>query len=103
MSTAQPAYIDGLPTQSRCVPPWTCGFGSCCANASCAKTISVFDKGACLLGKAGRAIFYAQWERANPPLHRWLRTQCQALARQLRSEGQPWLLQSEPESETVWD
>lgn len=23
------------------------------------------DKGACLLSKAGRAIFYAQWERAN--------------------------------------
>lgn len=61
------------------------------------------DKGACLLGKAGRAIFYADWERANPPLQRWLRTQCQQLARQLRHEGEPWLLETPSENDTTWD
>jgi len=49
------------------------------------------DKGACLLGKAGRAIYYAELERANPPWRRWLRSQTQALARRLREVGLLWL------------
>jgi len=47
--------------------------------------------GACLLGKAGRAIFYANWERASKPLRRWLRLQTRHLARQLRNQGMAWL------------
>jgi CRISPR-associated protein Cas1 len=45
------------------------------------------DKGACLLGKAGRGRFYADWEGAAPPLRRWLRRRCAALAAALRDEG----------------
>jgi CRISPR-associated protein Cas1 len=45
------------------------------------------DKGACLLGKAGRGRFYAEWERAAPPLRRWLRRRCASLAAALRDEG----------------
>jgi CRISPR-associated protein Cas1 len=61
------------------------------------------DGGACLLGKAGRAVFYDRWERANAPLRRWLRVQCQALARTLRSEGLPWLHQDDAQGESAWD
>ena len=49
------------------------------------------DKGACLLGKAGRAIYYAEWEKHSAPWQRWLRGQCQALARALRAQGEIWL------------
>lgn len=49
------------------------------------------DKGACLLGKAGRGHFYAGWERFAPAPRRWLRQACNRLARQLRAEGEPWL------------
>ena len=49
------------------------------------------DKGACLLGKAGRGHFYANWERFAPVPRRWLRQNCARLARQLRAEGEPWL------------
>jgi CRISPR-associated protein Cas1 len=45
------------------------------------------DKGACLLGKAGRAVFYAHWSREVKPLSRWLRQRCAALARSLRGQG----------------
>lgn len=45
------------------------------------------DKGACLLGKAGRAVFYAQWSREVKPLRRWLRQRCAVLVRQLRGQG----------------
>jgi CRISPR-associated protein Cas1 len=45
------------------------------------------DKGACLLGKAGRQGFYAAWAVAVKPLRRWLRLRCAALARSLREEG----------------
>jgi CRISPR-associated protein Cas1 len=42
------------------------------------------DRGACLLGKAGRAHFYARFEEfATVPRAR-LRRQCRALARVLR-------------------
>lgn len=45
------------------------------------------DRGACLLGKAGRAAFYACWARDVKPLRRWLRRACATLARSLREEG----------------
>lgn len=47
--------------------------------------------GACMLGKAGRAVFYATWERASKPLRRWLRQQTRQLARQLRTQGMVWM------------
>lgn len=49
------------------------------------------DKGACLLGKAGRGHFYAAWERFAPLPRRWLRLRCATLARALRHEGEPWM------------
>ena len=58
------------------------------------------DKGACLLGKAGRAIFYAAWERQNPPWQRWLRTQTRMLARGLRQQGEAWLVPNDEDNES---
>lgn len=49
------------------------------------------DRGACLLGKAGRQAFYAAWERDAKPWRRWLRRAAAHLARGLRSEGLGWL------------
>jgi CRISPR-associated protein Cas1 len=49
------------------------------------------DKGACLLGKAGRGHFYAAWEGFAALPRRWLRQRCAMLARELRREGEPWL------------
>jgi CRISPR-associated protein Cas1 len=46
------------------------------------------DKGACLLGKAGRSAFYESWERFAPLPRRALRRQCAALARALRARGE---------------
>ncbi len=57
------------------------------------------DKGACLLGKAGRAIFYAAWERQNAPWQRWLRTQARLLARGLRQQGEAWLAPNDEDDE----
>jgi len=45
------------------------------------------DRGACLLGKAGRGIFYAAWADAAQPWRRWLRGVAGGVARQLRSAG----------------
>lgn len=42
------------------------------------------DKGACLLGKAGRNAFYREHENAAGPLRRALRRSAQTLARRLR-------------------
>lgn len=56
------------------------------------------SQGACLLGKAGRAVFYASWERDSKPLRRWLRLQTQHLARQLRTQGMAWL-QADPDDD----
>lgn len=53
------------------------------------------DKGACLLGKTGRGHFYGAWERFAPLPRRWLRHACARLARQLRTEGEPWLEHSD--------
>lgn len=57
------------------------------------------DKGACLLGKAGRAIYYAEWERNSSPWRRYLRVQCQTLARSLRDQGLIWLAHPDAEDE----
>ena len=57
------------------------------------------DKGACLLGKAGRSIFYAAWESAAPPWQRWLRAHARQLAAALRSEGEPWLERADKNDE----
>jgi len=57
------------------------------------------DKGACLLGKTGRAIYYAEWERASAHWRRWLRSQCQTLARTLRQQGEIWLTHPDGDDE----
>jgi CRISPR-associated protein Cas1 len=57
------------------------------------------DKGACLLGKAGRGYFYAGWEQFAPLPRRWLRQRCARLARELRSEGEAWLTPFDDEEE----
>ena len=53
------------------------------------------DKGACLLGKAGRQHFYSSWQTSAPPWGRWLRTQTRQLAATLRHNGQAWLVNLE--------
>ena len=58
------------------------------------------DKGACLLGKAGRAIYYAEWEKSSAPWQRYLRSQCQTLARSLRTQGLTWLAHPDEDDET---
>lgn len=59
------------------------------------------DKGACLLGKAGRAIYYAEFEKNAAPWRRWLRGQTQALARNLRQVGELWLADADEDDEPV--
>jgi CRISPR-associated protein Cas1 len=58
------------------------------------------DKGACVLGKAGRAIYYAAWEKQNKPWQRWLRGQTRLLARTLRQQGEVWLVNDEEDEAT---
>jgi CRISPR-associated protein Cas1 len=57
------------------------------------------DKGACLLGKAGRQLFYAAFETQSPPWRRYLRAATQRLAAQLRQQGEPWLTHPDDQSE----
>lgn len=57
------------------------------------------DRGACLLGKAGRGIFYAAWAGAAAPWRRWLRLSAASLARQLRSSGNLLLAAMDDESD----
>lgn len=57
------------------------------------------DKGACLLGKAGRQIFYTSWQASTPAWGRWLRKHTQQLARQLRTDGQAWLAPTDDHDE----
>jgi len=57
------------------------------------------DKGACLLGKAGRATYYAEWEKSSATWRRYLRLQCQNLARSLREQGTVWLAQPDEDDE----
>lgn len=54
------------------------------------------DRGACLLGKAGRATFYATWQAGVRPARRWLRLTTRHLARSLRTEGMAWV-EADPE------
>lgn len=61
------------------------------------------DKGACLMGKAGRSVFYAQWIARSKLWQRWLRLQCQPLARSLRHQGSEWLNKNAMEDEYQWD
>lgn len=56
------------------------------------------DKGACLLGKAGREGFYAAYESFAALPRRWLRRQCASLAGTLRAQGDELM---EP-PETAW-
>ena len=58
------------------------------------------DKGACVLGKAGRAIYYATWEQHHKPWQRWLRGQTRLLARNLRQQGEVWLVNDEEDEAT---
>ena len=53
------------------------------------------DKGACLLGKAGREAFYAGWEKQSAAWRRWLRARAHRLAAHLRADGLQWLEQDE--------
>ncbi|MBI3935966.1 MAG: CRISPR-associated endonuclease Cas1 [Betaproteobacteria bacterium] len=55
------------------------------------------DKGACLLGKAGREAFYSSYESFAMLPRRWLRRQCAALAGALREKGEPLLDEAETE------
>ncbi|MCC7083019.1 MAG: CRISPR-associated endonuclease Cas1 [Burkholderiales bacterium] len=55
------------------------------------------EKGACLMGKAGRERFYAEWEQFACAPRRWLRGRCSQLARQLRAEGEVFLVQADEE------
>jgi len=57
------------------------------------------DKGACILGKTGRAIYYRQWEQDSKPWARWLRSQTQVLARTLRAQGELWLAHPDEDDE----
>ncbi|AGX86928.1 CRISPR-associated endonuclease Cas1 [Candidatus Symbiobacter mobilis] len=41
----------------------------------------------CMMGKAGRQIYYTEWEENQKPWQRWLRAQCQNLAKTLRNKG----------------
>ena len=49
------------------------------------------DGNACLLGKAGRAVFYQDYEAHAAPVRRLLLRQCRILARHLKAEGEPLL------------
>lgn len=49
------------------------------------------ESDACLLGKTGRGIFYASWNKNVRPWQRWLRIKAQALARDLRGAGMQWV------------
>ena len=57
------------------------------------------DNNACLLGKAGRQVFYAGWESSSKAWRRWLQGQCRRLAATLRSVGTPWLATPDEEDE----
>lgn len=57
------------------------------------------DKGACLLGKAGRQHFYASWEAHAAPWRRWLRVRTRQLAAALGAHGMAWLAQPDEDDE----
>jgi len=49
------------------------------------------DRGACLLGKAGRGAFYSAWQRPAAAARRWLRLAARQLSHALRTEGLAWV------------
>lgn len=49
------------------------------------------DGGACLLGKAGRGVFYQDYETHAAATRRMLQRQCRILANHLKVEGEPLL------------
>jgi CRISPR-associated protein Cas1 len=53
---------------------------------------------ACLMGKAGRTIFYRAYEDQAAPARRMLLRQCRVLAKHLKAEGEP-LLQYDDDDE----
>jgi CRISPR-associated protein Cas1 len=57
------------------------------------------DRGACLLDKDGREVFYRQWEPAARPLRRALRRHASLLARALAREGESFLVEEEEDDE----
>ena len=57
------------------------------------------DKGACLLGKAGRQQFYTSWQTSSSPWGRWLRAHTRQLAATLRQNGQVWLVNPDADDE----
>ena len=57
------------------------------------------DKGACLLGKAGRQHFYTHWQTSTSPWARWLRVRTRQLTATLRQNGQAWLVNSDSDDE----
>ena len=61
------------------------------------------DKGACLLGKAERAIYYAEFEKNSALWRRWRRGQCQLLAHNLRREGGILLSRDDELDDETWD
>ncbi|MBU1664742.1 MAG: CRISPR-associated endonuclease Cas1 [Gammaproteobacteria bacterium] len=56
------------------------------------------DGQACLLGKAGRAAFYQDYETHAAATRRLLLRQCRILAKHLKAEGAPWLADDEEEN-----
>ncbi len=54
---------------------------------------------ACMLGKAGRSIFYGSWNHHAKPWQRWLRAQAMALARDLRGTGMHWMAPNDEDDE----
>lgn len=46
------------------------------------------SRGACLMGKAGRSLYYRAWADAHGAWQRWLRVRAMTLARQLRQDVQ---------------
>jgi CRISPR-associated protein Cas1 len=49
------------------------------------------DRGACLLGKAGRSAFYGAWQDEADRHQRWLRRAVARTAHALRTEGLAWV------------
>ena len=49
------------------------------------------DRGACLLGKAGRSAFYGAWKTEAFRHQRWLRRLARRTARALHTEGLDWV------------
>jgi CRISPR-associated protein Cas1 len=56
------------------------------------------DQSACLLGKAGRAAFYQDYESHAAAARRLLQRQCRILARHLKAEGEPLLADEDEEN-----